>query len=176
MRFHCRLGASAAAFGLAVLGLAGSAQAQDAKSAGTTSNVTVSSPWARATPGGAKVGAAYLTLDAKAADKLVAARSPVAGAVELHTHTHEGGVMRMRRIEAIPAAPGSTVKLEPGGHHIMLMDLKQPLKEGEAIELTLVFEAAGEMTVKVPVLKVGSPGPGEGGKAGHGGHGGHGKH
>jgi hypothetical protein len=58
----------------------------------------------------------------------------------------------------------------------MLMDLKQPLKEGEAIELTLVFEAAGEMTVKVPVLKVGSPGPGEGGKAGHGGHGGHGKH
>lgn len=136
--------------------------------------VAVTSPWARATPGGAKVGAAYLELStSKAADKLVSAKSPVAGVVELHTHANENGVMKMRRIDGIPVEAGKKVTLQPGGLHIMLMDLKQPLKEGEAIDLTLVFEKAGEVAVKVPVLKVGSPGPG--GKAG-GSQGGHGKH
>ncbi len=151
------------------------AKASDAKAAG----VAVTTPWARATPGGAKVGAAFLELSAPAgaADKLIAAKSPVAGVVELHTHTHVNGVMQMRRVDDIPVAPGSKVVMKPGGHHIMLMDLKAPLVEGQSIELTLVFEKAGEVKVAVPVLKVGSPGPnGAASPAPAGGHGAHGKH
>jgi periplasmic copper chaperone A len=153
--------------------------AQEPKPA--VSAVTVTAPWARATPGGAKVGGAYLEITAKpgAADALVSAHSTVAGVVELHTHVHDGGVMRMRRVEEIAVPAAGKVTLKPGGLHIMLMDLKQPLKEGETIDLTLTFRRAGEVQVKVPVLKVGSPGPGgdaKGGHRGHGGHGDHGKH
>ena len=145
-----------------------------AQTSAPEASLAVSSPWARATPGGAKVGAAYLEVaGAKAADKLVSAKSPVAGVVELHTHAHEDGVMKMRRVESIPVEVGKKVTLQPGGLHIMLMDLKQPLKEGETIDLTLVFEKAGEVAVKVPVLKVGSPGPGGNASGGHGGHGKH---
>lgn len=152
------------------------ASAAIAQQGSQSSGVTVTKPWARATPGGAKVGAAYLQLSAAPSgpDKLVAARSPVAGNVELHTHSQVDGVMKMRRVDDIAVAPGKNVTLKPGGLHIMLMDLKQPLKEGETIDLTLVFEKAGEVAVKVPVLKVGSAGP-DGAKGG-GGHGGHHKH
>jgi copper(I)-binding protein len=164
---------TSAAVALTAALAAGPALAQQAKPG---PGVTVSNPWARATPGGAKVGAAYLELSAAqgAADKLIAARSPVSGVVELHTHTHVDGVMKMRRIDNISIEAGKAVTLKPGGLHIMLTELKQPLKEGETIDLTLVFEKAGEVAVKVPVLKVGSAGPG-GAKSG-GGHGAHGKH
>ena len=147
-----------------------------AQQSAQTANITVSKPWARATPGGAKVGAAYLQLSAapNAPDKLVAAKSPVAGTVELHTHSQVDGVMKMRRVDDVAIAAGKRVTLQPGGLHIMMMELKQPLKEGETIDLTLVFEKAGEVSVKVPVLKAGSAGP-DGAKGG-GGHGGHHKH
>lgn len=167
---------SASALVLAVaFGLPAVAQDAKPKAAG----VAVTTPWARATPGGAKVGAAFLEMSAAtgAADKLKAAKSPVAGVVELHTHTQSNGVMQMRRVDDIAVPAGAKVVMKPGGFHIMLMDLKQPLKEGETIDLTLVFEKAGEVSVKVPVLKVGSPGPGGAARAGGSGHGGgHGKH
>ncbi|MGE0699286.1 MAG: copper chaperone PCu(A)C [Hyphomicrobiaceae bacterium] len=158
------------AFSLTVA-MCAAAIAQQAAPAG---KVVVESPWARATPGGAKVGGAFMQLSAPqgAADKLVGARTPIAGTVELHTHSSEGGVMRMRRIDGIPLEAGAKVKLAPGGLHLMLMDLKQPLKAGESVDMTLVFEKAGEVEVKVPVLPVGSPGP-KGSAAGHGGHGKH---
>jgi copper(I)-binding protein len=161
---------TAAVVVLAAALAAGAAFAQESKPG---AGVSVSKPWARATPGGSKVGVAYLELSAApgTTDKLVAARSPVAGAVELHTHSHVDGVMKMRRIDDIAIEPGKSVTLKPGGLHIMLMDLKQPLKEGETIDLTLVFEKAGEVAVKVPVLKVGAAGP-----DGATGGGGHGKH
>lgn len=180
----------AAALLLAAIGLPGPSLAQDAKpktaapvavgpKAGDTKHpaVAVTAPWARATPGGAKVGAAFLELSAPAgvADKLIAAKSPVAGVVELHTHTHANGVMQMRRIDNLPVGPGAKVVMKPGGHHIMLMELKGPLIEGQPIELTLVFEKAGEVKLSVPVLKVGSPGP-AGAAAPAGAHGAHGKH
>lgn len=176
-----------AALLVTVISLPGAALAQDAKSkavsppaaSANAPSVAVTTPWARATPGGAKVGAAFLELSAPAGvvDKLIAAKSPVAGVVELHTHTHTNGVMQMRRIENIPVAAGSKVVMKPGGHHIMLMELKAPLVEGETIELTLVFEKAGEVKVSVPVLKVGSPGPnGAASPAPAAGHGAHGKH
>lgn len=177
---------------LALFGLSGPSVAQDAKlkvaPAAPTApaaakdakapRVSVTTPWARATPGGAKVGAAFLELSAPqgGADKLVAAKSPVAGVVELHAHTQSNGVMQMRRVDDIPVAAGAKVTMKPGGLHIMLMELKQPLKEGETIDLTLVFEKAGEVKVSVPVLKVGSPGPNGAAPAAGGHGGGHGKH
>jgi periplasmic copper chaperone A len=115
--------------------------------------------WARATPGAAKVGAAYLTVRAPAADKLVGATSPVAGRVEFHTHADENGVMTMREVAGgVDLPAGRTVELNPGGVHLMLLDLKRPLKEGESFPLTLAFEKAGKREVTVQVEKVGAMG------------------
>lgn len=123
--------------------------------------ITVAHPWARATPAGAKVGGAYLEIKAAkgVADRLVAARSAVAGAVELHSHVHEGGVMKMRKVDAIAVPKGKSVVLAPSGFHVMLMDLKAPLKEGDLLKLTLVFEKAGEIEVDASVEPVGALGP-----------------
>lgn len=123
--------------------------------------LTIVAPWARATPGGAKVGAAFVEVRAAAgvADRIVAARSPVAGAVELHDHIKDGALMKMRRVDAITIAAGQTVKLQPGGFHVMLMELKGPLTAGESIRMTLVFEKAGAVEIDVPVAPIGAMGP-----------------
>lgn len=124
-------------------------------------NLTVAHPWARATPGGATIGAAYVEIKAKdgAGDSLVSASSPAAGRVELHTHTMDGGVMKMRQIEKLAIPAGGSAVMKPSGDHIMLFDLKAPLKEGEKLPLTLVFEKAGEVKVEVTVEAVGAKGP-----------------
>lgn len=123
--------------------------------------VTVAHPWARATPGGAKVGGAYLEIKAAAgkSDRLVGARSPAAGAVEIHNHINEGGIVKMRRIDAIALKPGASLILKPGGYHLMLTDLKAPLKEGDLLKLTLVFEKAGDIEVEATVEPIGATGP-----------------
>jgi len=117
--------------------------------------------WARATAGMAKVGAAYLTVTNEGAemDRLVAVATPVAAKAELHTVVMEGGVMSMRPVEAVEVHPGEPVVLRPGGIHIMLMGLKQPLKEGEMIPLQLAFEHGGVVEVMVMIQKAGSMGP-----------------
>jgi periplasmic copper chaperone A len=127
----------------------------------TREGVTVAHPWARATPGGAKVGGAYLEIRTAAGkgDRLIAAHSQVAGAAEVHTHIMQDGVARMRRVEAIAIAGGKSLVFEPSGYHVMLMDLKQPLKEGDLIKLTLVFERAGEIEVEATVEPIGAMGP-----------------
>ena len=127
----------------------------------TRQGVTVAHPWARATPGGAKVGGAYLEIKAAAGkgDRLIAARSPVAGIAEIHNHIMDGGIARMRHVDAIAIAGGKSVVLEPSGYHVMLVDLKQPLKEGDLIKLTLVFERAGEIEVDATVEPIGAMGP-----------------
>jgi copper(I)-binding protein len=91
----------------------------------------------------------------------------VADHAELHTHLNDNGVMKMRQIPDIPVEAGATVKLQPGGLHIMLMDLKQPLKEGDKIPMTLRFEKAGEVKVDVHVDKVGAMPAAAGAHAGH---------
>ena len=141
--------------------------------AGQTGGVKVMEPWARATAKTARTGAAYLMLEnpGGASDKLVAASSPAADKVELHTHIKDGDIMRMREVEYIEVGPQSMVRLQPGGLHIMLVGLKGPLTKGESFPLTLVFEKAGEVTVDVPIQA-----PGAMGKGGHAGHGGHGAH
>lgn len=116
-------------------------------------DMLVEGPFARATPGEGKVGVAYMTLKntGTEADSLVSASSPAAAKVELHTHIHEGGIMRMRPVDSIDVPAGKTVELQPGGLHLMLIDLKAPLKEGEEISVTLDFAKAGTKTVEVPV-------------------------
>lgn len=134
--------ALAAAF---VLGLAGAAAAQSAPA--------VEQPWARATIGNSNISAAYMTLRAPAgqADRLIEAATPAAGRVELHTMTMDNNVMRMRRVEAIEVAAGGATQLRPGGLHVMLMDLRGPLRAGEQLQLTLRFERGGTVQVNVPI-------------------------
>ncbi len=120
--------------------------------------ITIDHPWARATT--VKVSAAYLTLkiDGAAGDRLVKVASPAAGRVEMHTMAIDNGVARMREVKEIAVNPGAATELKPGGLHIMLMDLKGPLAEGQSIKLTLTFEKAGTIEVDATVEKAGSPG------------------
>ena len=133
--------------------------------------VMVMDPWARATPGRAANGAAYFTVVNRGAapDRLVGADSPAADRVELHTHIHDGGVMRMRKVEAVDLGPGGSVTFRPGGYHVMLMGLKRSLRQGETFPLNLRLEKSAAVTVTVKVMGIGAMGP-EGGA--HGPHGG----
>ena len=145
---------------------------KDAKPA----SVVIVQPWARATPGGAKVGGAFLEIQNKGAvdDKLLSASSPIAAVVELHDHIRDGGVMKMRRVDTIPVGAGKSVTLKPGGLHLMLLELKDALKDGEMLDLVLTFEKAGVVQVKAPILKLGTmgapadAGSGSGSEAGSG--------
>ncbi|MBL8378386.1 MAG: copper chaperone PCu(A)C [Burkholderiales bacterium] len=113
-------------------------------------------PVANATVPGATTGGAYLTLENKGrtADRLVAASTPRAKRVELHTMSMDGGVMRMREVDGIEIKPGETIKMRPGsGFHLMLMELPAPLKDGETFPLTLTFEKSGKVEVKTWVQK-----------------------
>jgi periplasmic copper chaperone A len=120
--------------------------------AALAADLKVDDAWARPTLGQARNGAAYLTLSTTGpADRLIAASSPAAGKVELHNHIMIGTVAQMRPVDAIQVTPGSQVKLQPGGLHVMLLDLKSPLKAGEKFPLTLKFERGGEIQVQVEV-------------------------
>ncbi len=123
----------------------------------TQGDIVIGHPWTRvANQGG--TGAGYLTLrTAGAADRLVSASTPVARTVELHTMIRDGDVMRMRPVEDIAVPPGQTVTLAPGGLHIMLIGLTQPLELGSRVPLTLRFERAGEVTVELAVQRAGAP-------------------
>lgn len=103
-------------------------------------DVTVSDAWARATRPGQKVGAAYMTLQSPADTALVKVESPAAGTVEIHTMTMNDGVMKMRMLENLPLKANETVKLAPGGFHLMLFDLAKPLQAGETVQFTLHFK------------------------------------
>jgi copper(I)-binding protein len=120
----------------------------------------VNNAWAGATPGKAENGVAFLTIQSPTADRLVSASSPVAKKAELHTMSMQGMVMKMRPITGLDIPAGQPVTLKPGGEHIMLMGLDQPLHEGQSFPLTLDFEKAGPRTVTVNVEKAGARGPG----------------
>lgn len=124
--------------------------------------VRVEDAWARASAGAGTTAAAYMTLanDGDAADRLVGAETEVAGSAELHTHVNDGGVMRMRPVEGVALPPGDSVVMKPGGLHVMLGELRRPLREGDRFPLTLTFERAGAITVEVAVQKLGASGPG----------------
>jgi len=116
------------------------------------SGVTVQEAWARATPGAATNGAAYVTLaGGSQPDSLVGVSTSVAAMADVHETINDNGVMKMRSVPAVPIPPGQTVTFAPGGTHIMLMGLKQPLTAGQNFPLTLTFAHAGAVTVDVQV-------------------------
>jgi periplasmic copper chaperone A len=121
-------------------------------------DITIASAWTRATPGGAKVAGGYLKLtnNGTAADKLLGATTDIAGRVEVHEMAMDGNVMRMRPLNAgLEIKPGQTIEFSPGGFHIMFMNLKRQLKQGETIKATLKFEKAGTVDVTFNVSAVG---------------------
>src|ERR1700756_1156031 len=120
-----------------------------------TNQLEVSNAWARATPAKAENGAAYVTILSPTPDRLLSASSPVAKKAELHTMEMAGMVMKMRPSGGLDIPAGQPVALKPGGEHIMLIGLQQPLHEGQSFTLTLNFEKAGVRTVSVAVEKAG---------------------
>lgn len=123
----------------------------------STDSLEISAGFARATAGKAKAGAAFVTITSKGgADRLVAFSTPACNRPELHTHIENNGVMQMRQVEAIDVPAGGTAELKPGGLHLMMIDLNSPLIEGETVDITLVFEKAGEVPVTLPIKGFGA--------------------
>ena len=118
-------------------------------------SVKVENAWARATVPGQKTGSVYVELTSESDAALVAAGSPVAARTELHSMTMDGGVMRMRALPRVELPARKKVSLAPGGTHIMLVDLKQPLKAGDKVPVTLSVQASGTslttLKLEVPV-------------------------
>ena len=115
------------------------------------SEVTVSEAWARATAPGQRHGAVYLRISSQQEARVIAVASPVADSVEMHSMTHENGVMKMRELEALPLPAGQEVELGSGGSHIMLIGLKQPLKVGASVPLTLTIQFSDKLNETVRV-------------------------
>ena len=125
-------------------------------------DLVITEAWTRATPKGAKIGGGYLTIENKgtAPDRLIGGSADIAGSVQVHEMSMDKGVMKMRPLEnGLAIEPGKTVKLAPGGNHLMMMDLKSQLKKGEKLPITLEFEKAGKVQVSLDVEGVGAQGP-----------------
>jgi copper(I)-binding protein len=124
-------------------------------------DLTVTSPWTRATPGGAKIAGGYLkiTNNGTTADRFVGAKSDASDRVEIHEMSINVGIMKMRPLpNGLEIKPGETVELKSGGYHLMFMDLKQPLKPGDTFKATLQFEKAGPLDVNFNVNALGATG------------------
>jgi len=123
--------------------------------------VMVADPYARETPPNAKVGGAYMTImNHGPATRLTGARSDAAKMVQIHDHTVDAaGVMRMRQVEGgVPLGMHETVTFAPGGLHVMLMGLDEPLRKGETVDMTLEFEDGSTLDVTVPVKSISASG------------------
>ncbi|MFS2002007.1 copper chaperone PCu(A)C [Duganella sp. CT11-25] len=113
--------------------------------------VTVGEPWVRATVAQQKATGAFMTLTSTQGASLVGASSPAAGVVEVHEMKMVDDVMRMRQIAVLELPAGKPVALSPGGYHLMLLELKQPLKDGDKVPLTLEIEDAQKVRSKIVV-------------------------
>ncbi|MBV9863082.1 MAG: copper chaperone PCu(A)C [Alphaproteobacteria bacterium] len=136
----------------AMLLIAGAARAQ-------TGQLEVKDAWARATPGNSANGAAYVTIVSPVPDRLTGVTTPVAQKAGLHEMSMAGGVMKMRPLDGLDLPAGQPMTLKPGGTHIMLESLKQPLRDGQSFPLTLTFDKAGTREITVAVEKAGAMGP-----------------
>ncbi len=123
--------------------------------------VTVKDPWVRATVSAQKATGAFMQITSAQDARLVEAKSPVAGVVEVHEMVMEKDVMKMRAIKGLDLPAGKTVELKPGGYHVMLMDLKEQMKEGATVPVTLVIEGKDKkrstVEVKAPVKPLTTP-------------------
>ena len=126
---------------------------------GKSSRITLADPWARAMPFLAEEGeagvnsAVYLRIrnEGSAPDRLLGGETSAAGAVEIHESFLEGEIMRMRAVDGLEIPAGAVVELRPGGLHVMLLDLQEPLLAGEELGLTLHFQEAGALETTVPI-------------------------
>jgi periplasmic copper chaperone A len=119
--------------------------------------VQVSNAWARATVPGQQVAGVYFEIRAPRKARLVAVKSDAAASAEIHSMSNDGGVMRMRKLDGLPLPAGQTVQLKPNGNHIMLLDIKQQLKPGEKIPITLIVQQGRkkkQVTVEAEVREV----------------------
>jgi len=132
-------------------------------SAAASAQTTVKDAWVRSTVAPQKATGAFMQITSAQGGKLVSAQSPLAGVTEVHEMAMDGNVMKMRAVPALELPAGKAVDLKPGGYHVMLMDLKQPLKEGESVPLTLVVEGKDgkreTLELKVPVKAMGADKP-----------------
>ena len=124
--------------------------------------IEIKNPWARATPSGAKLTAGYFTLTNTGSepDRLVGATATVAGKATIHEMTMSGNVMRMRPVKGVDLKPGQSVDFSPESFHVMLENLKQPLKQGDTVKGTLTFEKAGSVDIEYTVGSIGGAPPG----------------
>src|SRR6266849_4536279 len=132
-------------------------------------DLVITQAWSRATPGGAKIAGGYLTIENKGAapDRLIGGAGDVAGKIEVHEMSMNDGVMTMRPLDkGLTIEPGKTVKLAPGGYHLMMLDLKSPLKQGDKLPITLEFEKAGKVKLSLDVQGVCAQGPAGAGDSG----------
>jgi hypothetical protein len=141
--------------------LTGAAQAHDYK----LGPIEIKHPWARATPKGAAVAGGYLTIvnTGSAPDRLTGGASPVAGRLEIHEMRMSDGTMRMRPMPAgVELKPGATVEFRPGSYHLMFVNLKEPLVQGQRVKGTLTFEKAGTIEIEYVVEAIGAPSSSQG--------------
>ena len=141
------------------------ARAQEVKAG----DLVITQAWARATPNGAKIGGGYLTVENKGTspDRLIGGATDAAAKLEVHEMAMKDGVMKMRPLDnGVVIDPGKIVKLAPGGYHLMMFDLKGPLKQGDTVPVTLKFEKAGEVKVSLAVQGIGAQAPGDAAPAG----------
>jgi len=147
-----------AALFVVALTMMGGAEKADARS----ETIQITGAYAAESIPGQPNSAAYFTIRNTGTenDRLVAARSSAARVTELHTHEKDGDIMRMKKVASIPVPAGESVAFKPGGLHVMLIGLTQPLETGDQVAITLAFEKAGTVAITAPVRK----------RGGHGGH------
>lgn len=114
--------------------------AATALGAAASAQTAIHDAWVRGTVAQQKASGAFMHITSAGGGKLVSASSPVASVVEIHEMVMDGNVMKMRAVAGLELPAGKTVELKPGGYHVMLMDLKRPLREGESVPVTLTFE------------------------------------
>jgi copper(I)-binding protein len=134
-------------------------------------SITIEAPWSRATPGGAKVAGGYMkiTNTGNAPDRLIGGSTPFAGGFEIHEMSMTDGIMKMRELtKGLEIAAGAAVELKPGGYHVMFVNLKSGLKQGQTVKGTLIFEKAGTVAIEYQVAPIGASSADDGHAAGHG--------
>jgi periplasmic copper chaperone A len=125
-------------------------------------SIIIKQPWIRATPGGAKVAGAYMTIinTGSESDRLIGVVLPQAGSASVHEMKMDGNVMQMREIRGgLEIKPGQTVEFSPSGYHVMFTELHEPLKQGDTVKGQLRFEKAGSVDIQYQVEGIGAQGP-----------------
>ena len=142
----------------AAIAFATMAQAHEFK----VGDLQIGHPWTRETPGGAKIAGGYLSVtnNGKEADRLIGGSFEASERLEVHEMKMEGDVMKMRPLaDGIDIKPGETIKLAPGGVHLMFLDLKRPLKKDDMVKGQLQFQKAGKVDVEFKVDAIGASAP-----------------